>query len=141
MIIIPSLSIILNISIVGIIINISHILILIFGFAIAISFDVSLEVISQCWILIKSNSFEFSIGIETKDHSEEIVDKANDWDCIVIFLFACVSTDVSFVLNGSQEEYQVSYCKENTNKYEQHYYLITTLMLATVKDQQEEQTE
>ena len=83
MVVVPFIFVILNIPIVGIIVNISHIGV-IFGSSV-LSFPniFPLEIISQGRVLIKSHSFKFTIGVETKDHREEIIGKTNDGHGIV----------------------------------------------------------
>ena len=64
MIVIPFFPIVLNISIIGIVVHIPHIFI--FVLFVSTLHIVSLEVISQCRVLVIGNALELPIGVETE---------------------------------------------------------------------------
>ena len=104
MIVIPLLAIILNISIIGFIIYISNVGIFFLSPIASISINIfatfPLKIISQCWILIKSNAFKLPIGIEAEDEGEEIISTADNRHSIYELSFSCVCTRVDFILDG-----------------------------------------
>ena len=80
MIVISFLAIILDISVIGLIIDVSNVWVLLFGglASVCVLTPLSLKVIPQSWILIKGDPLELPIGVEAEDKCEEIVCKADD---------------------------------------------------------------
>ena len=76
MIVVPFFSIVLDISIIGIVVHIPHIFILVLS--LSTLHIVSLEVISQRRILVVGNALELSIGIETEYQGKKVVGKAEN---------------------------------------------------------------
>ena len=134
MIVVSFLFIVFNISIIGLIVNFSYIVIFccwsIFS---SLASIFSSEVISKGWILVKGHRFKLTIGIEAKDSCKDIIGKAYDGVCVNIFEFAASKAEIFSVLDGREKVNHKDYGKINAEKDVEHKALVTALMLNSVQ--------
>jgi hypothetical protein len=73
-VVISSVAIVVYVSVVGLIVNISHVLIfwsfVVFFTPRGITSVTSLEVVPEGRVLIEGDGFEFSVGVKTEDHDK-----------------------------------------------------------------------
>jgi hypothetical protein len=135
-IIVPSVTIVLYVSIIGLVIYSVRIIIL-WWIVSLLSFS-TFKKVSQSWIFIKSDSFKLSIREEAIDHGCDIINETNYRVCVNKFIErGCRS---STILNWRKEVYHKRYSKEKWNKDEKHHPLIAALVLDHVQDEDEEKS-
>lgn len=153
MLIVSSISVVVDISVVSFVIHISHVLLL-WSFVILFASRVvtcvaSFKVVSECWVFVEGNGFEFAIGVEAENHDEGIIYKADDWIDIDVFIDSIygvsfnvnVSEGVDLILDGGQEIDQEGHCEEDAEEDEEHDALVAALVLNHPDDQDEEKSE
>jgi len=99
-----------------------------------------LEVISQGWILVISNSLKLFIGIKTKYQTKAIVSKAKDRIDKGEHVHPRISCQVAPLLYGCQEVHHKINCKENADEDIDHNHLVADLSLHHVEYKKEKYT-
>ena len=141
MIIVPFLLVVLNIAIIGLILNIPSILLFpLFPSRIFLNI-IALKVIPQRRVLLKGYSLKFPIGVEAEDHDEQIVGKADDRDCVDVLFSSCVGIGADLILNWGEEVDHKGDHEEDAHEDEDHEALVVALVLDHVEDEQEEEAE
>ena len=133
-VIISSVSIVFDISIIWLIIDVVCIFIR-FRVGVISLIGISSKIIPQCRILIISHGFEFSIGEEAIDHSEHIIGKAEDGICIDVAVKRCKSAWIFSVLDRREKEAHEGNCEKNSYEDEEHQNLIAALVLDHVQNE------
>lgn len=145
MVIIAAVTVILDIPIIRIYVNVLDFLVLVVSTIVVVTRSItsiaSSKIVPQSRVFVEGDGFELAVGVEAEDHDEDVVDKADDRDCVDELVEVVVGGHVYTVLDRGQEVDEEGDCEEDTDKDEHHHALVATLVLNHVDDEDEEQTD